>query len=146
MDYRIYGIINDGITALVFADADGLVTIREAPGAPLINLTQPASNRTIDPGAVVQISWTSDLGGGGATVTLFYDDDDDPTDPDPGTVIANGIDPDVQSTYTWVTPEDVGEEYEDPDEDTVRLYLHARITNAEGEDRDTAAGILTVRR
>lgn len=141
MDYRVYGIINDGIASLVYSEADGRVNIRLAPGAPLIKLTQPASNRTIDPGAVIQISWEFDTGSGGAQVILYYDDDDDPSEPDPGTEIVSGIDPEIFSTHTWVTPDDLGEGLP---EDDPYIWIHAVITNTDGEDRDTAKGRLTV--
>jgi hypothetical protein len=98
--YYIGGVLTAGSFTVV-AYATGPLAIT----GPTLDLTSPAVDIRVLPGANVTISWSNQLPAG-TTITLFYDTDQDDTNGTSGNIVADlATDPTkVGDSYIWTVP------------------------------------------
>jgi len=93
-DYYIYAKIDDGVTPPLYDYGNGKITINKSPGISLNPSTNAAANTSY------LITWTAADVDDQATIAIYYDEDSSGFN---GTLIADNLQENVDSSYTWDT-------------------------------------------
>ncbi len=131
--YYIYAIIADSSnSSTVYSNANITIDNPNVDQAPLIDITEPASNITVANGASVTISWNDIDPDSNASIALYYDIDNTGAD---GTLIVSGLEEDSETdSYLWDTTGIADGTY----------FVYAIIDDTNNSSTDYAAGSITV--